>query len=87
MLLLGAARLVEVHEDSHERRLAIRSHEGHDLVLDGLHATAYLLEQAVLDDLGDLLARGVNAELGQLARHLAANLLAADLHEGREVRE
>ncbi len=42
--------LVDVQEQGHERRLSICSHQGIDLVLDGLHAGAQLILQAQLHD-------------------------------------
>ena len=87
VLLLGRAGLVEVHEDRHERRLAVGGHEGDHLVLDGLHAAADLVAQALLHDGGDLHLGRVHAQLGQLALNARADLLARDVHEGRQVRE
>ena len=56
------ARLVEVHEDRDERRLAVGGHERDDLVLDGLHAAADLVAQTALDDLGDAIGVGLEAQ-------------------------
>ena len=83
-LVLG---LVEVHEDRDERRLAVGGHEGDDLVLDGLDAAGDLLAHAPLHDLGDLLLAGVGVDGLHLGLHLAADLLARDVHERGEVRE
>ena len=86
-LLLLVLGLVEVHEDRDERRLAVGGHEGDDLVLDGLDAAGDLLAQAPLDDLGELLLAGVGVDGLHLGLDLAADLLARDVHEGRQVRE
>ena len=87
MLLLLVARLVEVHEDGDEGSLAVGGHERDDLILDGLDAALDLLAQTTLDDLLDLLLVGLDAEHLELRIGLAANLLARDVDEGREMRE
>ena len=81
MLLLGRTGLIEIHKDRHERRLAIRGHKGHDLILNRLNAATDLVTQAVLNNLADLFGRCGNAELLELAGDLAANLLTAHLDE------
>ena len=87
MLLLRITRLAEVHEHRDERRLAIRCHERDDLILDGLHAALDLLAQALLDDLGNTLLRGLGPELTDLAHHTLADLPAADIHERGQMRQ
>ena len=81
VLLLGRTGLIEIHKDRHERRLAIRGHKGHDLILNRLDAATDLVTQAVLNNLADLFGRCGNAELLELAGDLAANLLTAHLDE------
>ena len=86
--LLGlAAGLIEVHEHRHEGCLAVGGHEGDDLILDGLNATANLVAQAGLHDLGDLLLGRLDPELLELGIDLAADLLTAHLDERGEMRE
>ena len=79
VLLLGRTGLIEIHKDRHERRLAIRGHKGHDLILNRLDAATNLIAQAVLNDLTDLLGRRRDAKLLELAGNLATNLLTAHL--------
>ena len=81
VLLLGRTGLIEIHKDRHERRLAIRGHKGHDLILNRLNAATDLVTQAVLNNLADLFGRCGNAKLLELAGDLAANLLTAHLDE------
>ena len=81
VLLLRRTGLVKIHEDRHERRLAVGGHKGHDLILNRLDAATDLVTQAVLNDLADLFGRCGNAELLELAGDLAANLLTAHLDE------
>ncbi len=87
MLLLLAARLVEVHEHGDEGGLSVRGQERDDLILDRLHAAADLLAQALFHNTGDLRFVLRDTELFDLGKHLLADLLAADVHKGREVRE
>ena len=82
VLLLRRTGLVKIHKDRHERRLAIRGHKGHDLILDRLDAATDLVTQAVLNDLTDLLGRRGDAKLLELASDLAAYLLTAHLNKG-----
>ena len=80
-------RLVQIHKHGDERRLTVRRHQSHDLILDGLHAALDLLTQTALHHFGDLgLIRG-NAKLADLDFDLTADFLAGDLHERREVCE
>ncbi len=81
VLLLRRTGLVKIHKDRHERRLAVRGHKRHDLILDRLDAATNLVTQTVLNDLADLFGRCGNAELLELAGDLAANLLTAHLDE------
>ena len=87
VLLLRVAGLVQVHEHGHERCLAVGGHQRDHLVLDGLHAAADLLAQAVLNHLGDLLGVGVGAQHLGLLDHLVVDALAADLHERGQMRQ
>ena len=87
MLLLLVTGLVEVHEDGDEGSLAVGGHERDDLILDGLDAALDFLAQTTLDDLLDLVLVGLDAQHLELGIGLAANLLAGDVDEGREVRE
>ena len=82
VLLLRRTGLVKIHKDRHERRLAIRGHKGHDLILNRLDAATDLVTQAILNDLANLLGRCGNAELLELAGDLATNLLTAHLNKG-----
>ena len=65
LLLLGPC-LAEVHEDRDKRRLSVRRHKRHDLILDGLHAAADLIAQPLFNDLGDGFIRGLGAEVLEL---------------------
>ena len=56
---LGIVHLAQVHEHGDEGGLSVGGHEGDHLVLDGLHAPADLLPQALLHDAGEHLLRGV----------------------------
>ena len=85
VLLLGRTGLIEIHKDRHERRLAIRGHKGHDLILNRLDAATNLIAQAILNDLAHLLGRRRDAEFLKLASDLAANLLTAHLNERGEM--
>ena len=81
-------RLVKVHEHGDERGLAVGGHKGYDLVLDGLHAATNLVAQTLLHNLvRPSPRRALNAKLFELASHLAADLLAADLDERRQMRQ
>ena len=86
-LFLLASRLVEVHENGDERCLTVRGQKRHDLILDGLHAAANLLAQALFDDFGDLVLRGVDAEGLDLGEHLLSDLLARYVDKGGKVRQ
>ena len=66
LLLLLASSLAEVHEDRDKRRLSVRRHKRHDLILDGLHAAADLIAQPLFNDLGDGFIRGLGAEVLEL---------------------
>ena len=66
LLLLLASSLAEVHEDRDKRRLSVRRHKRHDLILDGLHAAADLIAQPLFNDLGDGFIRGFRAEVLEL---------------------
>ena len=85
VLLLRRTGLVKIHKDRHERRLAIRGHKGHDLILNRLDAATDLVTQTVLNDLTDLLGRRRDAKLLELAGNLAANLLTAHLDKRSQV--
>ena len=85
VLLLRRTGLVKIHKDRHERRLAIRGHKGHDLILNRLDAATNLIAQAILNDLANLLGRCRDTELLKLASDLAANLLTAHLNERGEM--
>ena len=85
--LLLVFRLAEVHEHRHERGLAVRSQQRDDLILDRLHAAADLLAHAVFDQLCQLLLARMRVDGLHLGRDLAADALAADLHERGQVRQ
>ena len=84
--LLFAARLAEIHEHRHEGRLPVGGEQRHDLILDGLDALLDLLAQPLFGDLVDgvLILR---ADGGKLFLDLPPDLLTADVHEGRKVRQ
>ena len=84
---LVVAGLVEVHEHRDEGRLAVGGHQRDHLVLDGLHAALDLLAQTAFHDGGQLLLAGINAQLAHLGLGVAADLLAADVHKGRQMRQ
>ena len=88
-VLLGllVAGLVEVHEDRDEGGLAVGGHESDDLILDGLDTAGDLVAQALIDHGLDLVGRGLVADGLHLGVDRAADLLAADVDEGREVLE
>ena len=83
MLLGLGASLVQVHEHGDEWGLTVGSHQRDDLVLDGLHAAADLVAQAAFHHFGDAVGVGLEPELVDLLEHLAANLLAGNVDEGR----
>ena len=85
--LFFAARLAQIHEHRHERSLAVGGHERDHLVLDGLHATADFVAQALLNHLVDLFNRSLQAKLVNFLEYLAADLLAAYFHERRQMRQ
>lgn len=82
---LVIAGLVQVHEHGDERRLAVGGHQGDDLILDGLHAALDLLAQAGFHDLGELLLAGIDTQFLHFSLGIAADLLAADVHKGRQM--
>ena len=82
LLSLGAS-LVQVHEHGDERSLAVGGHQRDDLVLDGLHAAADLVAQATFHHFGNAVGVGLEPELVDLLEHLAADLLAGNVDEGR----
>ena len=82
---LVVAGLVQVHEHGDERGLAVGGHQGDDLILDGLHAALDLLTQALFHDLRNFLLAGIDAQIAHLGLDIAADLLAADVHEGGQV--
>ncbi len=86
-LLLLVLRLAEVHEHRDERGLAVGGQQRHDLILDGLHAAADLLAQALFGDFRNFLLTGHEADVRHLGEHRLADLLAADVDERREVGE
>ena len=85
LLLPLVTGFVEVHEHGDEGGLSVGGQQGDHLILDGLHAPADLLPQAGLHQLADLLLAGVHADGRHLRQDDAADLLAADLHEGGQV--
>ena len=85
LLLLLVSRLIEVHEHGDEGSLSVGGHEGHHLILDGLHAPTDFLPQTVLHHLGDGFFTGRNAEGCHFLFHALANLLPADLDKGRQM--
>ena len=86
-LLVLVASLVEIHEHGDEGSLTVGGHERDDLVLDGLDTALDLLAQTALDNLLDLILVCLDAQHLELGIGLAANLLAGDVDEGREMRE
>ena len=83
-LVLGFA---QIHEHRDERRLSVRGQQRHNLILDGLHAAADLLADAVFHQLGDLLLRRRGVDGLHLRLHIAADALAADLDKRRQMRQ
>ena len=79
------AGLTQVHEHRDKGGLAVGGHQGDDLILDGLHAALDFFPQAGFHDLGDLLFTGINAQFLHFSFHIAADLLAAHIHEGGQV--
>ena len=84
-LLLLAASLAQIHEHRDERRLSVGGQQRHHLILDGLHAAADLLPQALFRDGVDLILRHRHAHGVKLLPHAGADLIAAHLHEGRQM--
>ncbi len=74
-------RFVKVHIDRNERRLAVRGHQRHNLVLDRLYALLDLGAHAVLHHVRDLLFRHLNAVFLDRFEHVLTDALTADLHE------
>ena len=87
MALLLVFRLSEIHEHRHERGLAVRGQQRDDLILDRLHAAADLLAHAVFDELGQLFLTRMRVDGLHFGLDLAADALAADLHERRQMRQ
>ena len=83
MLLSLGASLVQVHEHSDERSLTVGGHQRDDLVLDGLHAAADLVAQAAFHHFGDAVGVCLEPKLVDFLKHLAADLLAGNVDEGR----
>ena len=79
--------LAQVHEYRDKGGLAVGRQQRHHLVLNGLYAPADLLPQAVLHQGVDLIQRGVRADRLYLAQNLLADLIPADLHKGRQMRQ
>ena len=87
MALLLVFRLSEIHEHRHERGLAVRGQQRDDLILDRLHAAADLLAHAVFDELGQLFLTRMRVDGLHFGLDLAADALAADLHERGQMRQ
>ena len=87
LLFLLVPRLVEVHEHRHKRRLAVGGQQSQHLILDGLHAPCDLVAQAAFHKVVKLLFAGGGMDLFHLRADDAADLFAADLHKGRQVRQ
>ena len=79
--LLLRSGLAEIHEDGDERGLPVGGHERDNLILDGLDATADLVAQACLNDVGDGFFRGLHTEGLDLLEHGAADLLPGNIDE------
>ena len=87
MALLLVFRLSEIHEHRHERGLAVRGQQRDDLILDRLHAATDLLAHAVFDELGQLFLTRMRVDGLHFGLDLAADALAADLHERGQMRQ
>ena len=88
-IVAGAAcgDLIQVHVHGDKRSLAVAGHQGDQLILDGLDTALDLLRQAELDDLvDDLVDHRLTAGL-PLFRHLFADLPAADVDKGSQMRQ
>ena len=76
---------LEIHEERHERRLAVRRHERIDLVLDGLDAVFHFLAGALPGDLFGLFHIRLDAvDLFLLFDDRGEIFLIGLPHEGRE---
>ena len=87
LLLALTAGFIQIHKHGDKGRLSVGGHQGDDLILNGLHTAANLLAEPLLHDLVDLFIRRLNTERLQLTKHGSANLLAADLHKGCQMRQ
>ena len=85
LLLLLVPGLVQVHEDRDKRSLSIGCHQGHHLVLDGLHTPADLVPEPLFHHLGDGFLAGSHTEGLHFLLHTPADLLPADLDEGGQM--
>ena len=85
LLLLLVFGLAQVHEHGDEGSLTVGGHQGDHLVLDGLHAPADLLPQALFHDTVHHLGVGGAAADGDIGQHLGLDLLAGHVHEGGQM--
>ena len=84
LALLLALGLAQVHKHGDKGGLSIGGQQRQHLILDGLHAPAHLVPQAVLHQLGDLLLAGIDSQGHHLLLHDLADLLPAHVHKGKE---
>ena len=85
--LRAPARLAEVHEYGHERRLSVGREQGDELILYRLYALLDLLFKTLFDYLRLYFRTGIRARKLEFRVHVAGDLLARDLNEGSEVRQ
>ena len=78
---------VEVHEHGDERCLTVGGKQRYDLILYSLYASADLVAQTLFGDFGDFVLADFHAERFDFGCDFASDLITADLHEGREVRQ
>ena len=84
--LLFVARFAEIHEHRDEGRLSVGGEQGDDLILDGLDALGDLCLQTLFRNFRNC-ALIPDPELCKFLRDVCADLLTADVHKWREVRQ
>ena len=85
VLLLLISRLIEVHEHGDEGSLAVGGQEGDDLILNGLHTPADLIQQALFGNVIDGLLACIEPGGDQLLPHDGAELFTAHLYKGGQM--
>ena len=84
---LPVRNLIQIHEHGNEGSLSVAGHQSDELVLDGLDAALdFFRKTALRDEVDNLLIHVLSAFL-TLGDNLLADLLPADVDEGREVGE